>query len=262
MSALTPAAVRPRTRRIGRRVVCLDSCASTNDEAWKLALDGAEDGTAVFAEEQTSGRGRFGRVWVAPRGASLLGSIILRPDIGVDRVPAVTAMAALAAADAIEECSGIAPKIVFPNDLYVEGRKIAGILVESRFISSKPDLFVIGVGVNVNVEAAQFPRELRETATSIRIEKGAEVDRARVARSLLVALEAWSEELEGNLRNLRKAWSERSFILGRRVKIREKGKAFAGTVTQVDPIDGLELRLDSGHARAVRGEHVEKLDLV
>lgn len=258
---LTPAAIRPRTKRVGREIVCIDSCESTNDQAWKLAVEGAPSGTVVFAEEQTKGRGRFGRTWSAPKGACLLCSTILREPVEVERVPLVTAVAALAAADVVAE-AGLEPAIVFPNDVYVRGRKIAGVLVESRFVSSKPDLFVVGIGLNVNVGRRDFPADLRETATSLAIEKGAEADRAAVARALLEALDGWVAELDGPLKNLRKAWRDRAFVLGKRVRIREKGKSFEGTVTEVDPLDGLEVRLERGQIRAVRGEHVEKLDLL
>jgi BirA family biotin operon repressor/biotin-[acetyl-CoA-carboxylase] ligase len=256
---LSPELLRARTRAVGRRVVCLDACGSTNDEAWRLALDGAADGTVVFAEEQSKGRGRFGRSWVAPAGSCILCSAILRPGLEVERVPLVTAIASLAAADAVEEAGGVEAQIVFPNDVFVDGRKIAGVLVESRFVSDRPDLFIVGIGINVNVGRGEFPPELRKTATSLAIETGAEVPRARVAKALLAALDGWAGELGGNLRRLRKAWRDRSFVLGRRVRIEEKGRAFAGTVVEIDPLAGLEVRLDSGHLRAVRGEHIERL---
>jgi BirA family biotin operon repressor/biotin-[acetyl-CoA-carboxylase] ligase len=185
--------------------------------------------------------------------------VILRPELEPERVPLVAAAAALAAADAVEELD---PRIVFPNDVFVNGRKIAGVLVESRFISTRPDLFIVGIGLNVNANRNDFPTELRETATSIAIEKGVEVNRARIARALLERLDDWVGELGGNLRRLKKAWRERSFILGRRVRVRQDGRSFSGTVTDIDPLMGLEVRLESGHARAVRGEHVEKLDLL
>src|SRR5688500_16066844 len=102
---LTPEAIkaRLRTRVVGKKIVCVETCESTNDLAWKEALAGAPDGTAVFAEEQTKGRGRFGRTWVAPCGKSVLCSVVLRPDIDAERVPLMTAMAALAAADVVGE---------------------------------------------------------------------------------------------------------------------------------------------------------------
>jgi BirA family biotin operon repressor/biotin-[acetyl-CoA-carboxylase] ligase len=264
MTKLTVEAIRSRlhTRVVGKRIICLDACESTNDRAWQEALDGAPDGTAVFAEEQSKGRGRFGRGWFAPKGTCVLCSVVLRPEIGAERVPLVTAVAALAVADAVEDAvAGVEAKIRFPNDVLVGGRKIAGVLVESRFISSRPDLFVVGIGLNVNVGRADLPAELRETATSLAIERGSELNRAHAARGLLEALDPWYRELEGGAK-IRRAWRERSAILGRKVRVREGGRAHVGTVDDTDPIDGVVLRLESGHARAFRGEHLEHLELL
>lgn len=247
---LTPEAIRSKlsSHRVGRRILCLDRCESTNDVAWKEALAGAPDGTAIFAEEQTRGRGRFGRTWSAPRGKGLLCSIVLRPEIEAERVPLMTAMAALAAADVVGEEA----KIRFPNDVMLDGKKIAGILVEARFISSRPDMFIVGIGLNVT----GHPPDVN--ATSL----GEKVSRAATARALLEALDDWYARLPGSLRDYRNAWRKRSFILQKRVRVRQGGKAIVGTVEEVDPIDGIVLRLESGHPTTVRSEHVEHLEML
>lgn len=247
---LTPESIQSKlhTRTVGRRVVCVDACESTNDLAWKAALEGAADGTAFFAEEQTRGRGRFGRTWIAPRGKALLCSIVLRPEIEVERVPLMTALGALAAADAV----GDQARIRFPNDVMLHGKKIAGTLVEARFISSRPDVFIVGIGLNVNAHPPGMD------ATSL----GPEVSRVTVARALLEAADDWVQRLHGNLRDFRKAWRERSFILRKRVRVRQDGRSFTGVVEEVDPVDGLVLRVDSGHPRTVRSEHVEHLEVL
>ena len=239
---------RLHSRIIGKTIRCVDGCESTNDLAWKEALGGAPDGTAVFAEEQTKGRGRFGRTWAAPRGKAVLCSVVLRPEIDLERVPLVTALAALAAADVV----GDEARIRFPNDVLLQGRKIAGILVEARFISSRPDVFIVGIGLNVNAH----PPDLN--ATSL----GEDVSRVATARALLEGLDVWYGRLDGPLREFRKAWRERSFILEKRVRIRQNGRAFTGVVEEIDPIDGLVLRLESGHPRTVRSEHVEHLEVL
>jgi BirA family biotin operon repressor/biotin-[acetyl-CoA-carboxylase] ligase len=247
---LTPESIRSRlqSRVVGKKILCVESCESTNDLAWKEALAGAGDGTAVFAEEQTKGRGRFGRVWTAPRGKGLLCSIVLRPEIEVERVPLMTAMAALAASDVVGEDA----QIRFPNDVMLEGKKIAGILVEARFISSKPDMFIVGVGLNVN----GHPPDMN--ATSL----GESISRVAAARALLEALDDWYGRLSGTLRDYRKAWRERSFILQRRVRVKLNGRPVLGIVEEVDPMDGIVLRLESGHLRSIRSEHVEHLEVL
>jgi BirA family biotin operon repressor/biotin-[acetyl-CoA-carboxylase] ligase len=247
---MTPEAIRSRleSRVIGRRISCVETCASTNDLAWKAALEGAPDGTAVFAEEQTRGRGRFGRTWGAPRGKAVLCSVVLRPEIEAERVPLLTAMGALAAADVVGEEA----RIRFPNDVMLDGKKIAGVLVEARFISSRPDLFILGIGLNVNAHPPGVG------ATSM----GPRMSRVAAARGLLEALDDWYARLGGSLRDYRKAWRERSFILRRRVRVVQGGRALSGVVDEVDPIDGLVLRLDSGHPCTVRGEHIERLEVL
>ncbi|HZN63493.1 MAG TPA: biotin--[acetyl-CoA-carboxylase] ligase [Planctomycetota bacterium] len=261
--SLTPQSIRSRlsTSAIGRRIQCVGSVGSTNDVAWAAAVEGAEHGFAVFAEEQKKGRGRMGRDWFAPKGSSILCSVVLRPEIGIDRVPLITAIAALAASDTADESAHATSSIRFPNDVFIGDRKIAGVLVESRFISGRPDLFVVGIGMNVNVAAEDFPRELKGIATSVQIERGSPVNLARTARSLLESLDRWAGELDGNLRTLRRAWRERSAILGRPVRVREGGKAYSGVVEGIDPIEGLEVRLAAGPVRHFRGEHVEHLEL-
>jgi BirA family transcriptional regulator, biotin operon repressor / biotin---[acetyl-CoA-carboxylase] ligase len=247
---LTPESIQSRleSRVVGRKIICVEACESTNDLAWKEALGGAPDGTAVFAEEQTKGRGRFGRVWTAPRAKGLLCSVVLRPEIEVERVPLMTAMAALAAADVV----GDEAQIRFPNDVMLDGKKIAGILVEARFISSKPDMFIVGIGLNVNAHPSDM------NATSL----GENVSRVATARSLLEALDDWYGRLSGSLRDYRKAWRERSFIVQKRVRVKQNGKAVTGTVEDVDPMDGIVLRLESGHPRTIRSEHVEHLEVL
>jgi BirA family biotin operon repressor/biotin-[acetyl-CoA-carboxylase] ligase len=232
---------------VGRRVVCIDRCESTNDLCWKAALEGEVEGLAIFAEEQTKGRGRFGRTWAAGRGEALLLSVLLRPEIAPERLPLMTALGALAVADVV----GDDAQIRFPNDVMLHGRKLAGILVEARYVSARPDAFIVGIGLNVTGHPDGVG------ATSL----GPNVSRPATARALLEALDDWYGRLHGTLRDYRKAWRERSFILRKRVKIRQAGKTFEGVVEEIDPLDGLVVRLDSGHPREVRAEHVEHLEV-
>jgi BirA family biotin operon repressor/biotin-[acetyl-CoA-carboxylase] ligase len=247
---MTPEAIRNRlhARVVGRRIVCAGTCASTNDLAWKASLEDVPEGTAFFAEEQTRGRGRFGRTWTAPKGKAVLCSVILRPGIEAARVPLLTAMGALAAADVV----GDEARIRFPNDVMLEGRKIAGVLLEARYISGRPDVFVLGIGINVNAHPPGVG------ATSM----GPEVSRVSVARALLEALDDWYGRLMGgHIREFRKAWRERSFALRKRVRVLSGGKTLSGVVEEVDPVDGIVLRLDSGHPRTIPSEQVEHLDI-
>ena len=248
------------TRIVGKRIVCLDRVESTNDAAWKEAVGGAADGTCVFAEEQTAGRGRFGRFWNSPPGDGLYVSIVLRRRIPAERTQLVTALGAIGVVEAVDETTGLAAAIRFPNDVMIGTKKTAGVLVEARFISSAPDLFVLGIGVNVGQE--KFPSELSEIATSLRIETGDSVNRTFVARALLESIDRWYHRFEGPLDPFRRFWKKHSAMLGRRARVREDGKAYIGVVEDVDPIDGLVVRLANGHVRPVSGEHVEEVRIL
>lgn len=263
---LQPDAIRPllRAQVVGRALLCLERTESTNDVAWKQALEGAPEGLAVLASEQTQGRGRFGRPWFAPPGKCLLASILLRPRIRLEELNLVTAIGALAVVEALNETAGLRAAIRFPNDVLVRGRKISGTLVEARLISSTPDFFVVGIGINGNLGRDEFPPELRDEATSIRIETEREADLNRLAASLLSKLDAWVGDLgiEAGRERIQRSWRERSALIGRFIEAREGGRALRGTVEDVDVFEGLLLRTESGHVRHARAEHVDLVRIV
>jgi len=168
----------PRLR--GRFAQVYTYITSTPSTQALLAPD-APEGAVVVAGEQTAGRGRLGRRWLAPAGTSLLFSIQLRPRIDPQRLPELTGVAAHATAEAIEAVTGLAPEIKEPNDLLIGGRKVAGVLAEAR-----EERVVLGIGINVNLPASDLPTEV---ATSILVETGRELDRAELLIDLLDRLE-------------------------------------------------------------------------
>lgn len=174
---------------IGNRVVLLKETTSTNDVVAQLAAESAE-GLAVFAERQTAGRGQYGRRWDSVTGKGLWLSVLLRPQIAVADSSKLTDLLANAVASAIADSTGLTPSIKPPNDVYVAGRKIAGVLVEMRVEANGSYCAVAGVGVNVNHALEDFPLELRETAGSLAICLGREVDRHQFAVALLRELDA------------------------------------------------------------------------
>jgi BirA family biotin operon repressor/biotin-[acetyl-CoA-carboxylase] ligase len=179
--SLAPEAVLPLLRgRFGREYAYVESTSST-----QLLLEpDAPEGAVAVADEQTAGRGRLGRRWLAPAGTSLLCSIQLRPDVSRKRLPELTGVAALACADAIASVTGLEPKLKFPNDLLLGSRKVAGILAEAR-----EGRVVLGVGVNVNVAEGDLPTEVDRPATSLLVETGRKVGRAELLIELLDQLE-------------------------------------------------------------------------
>jgi BirA family transcriptional regulator, biotin operon repressor / biotin---[acetyl-CoA-carboxylase] ligase len=180
--SLSPAIVEPFLHgRFGRPYLYFARCESTQRE---LAAD-APEGAVAVAEEQTAGRGRLGRTWRAPARTSVLVSINLRPAIEVARLPELSIVAGLATADAIASETGIRPEVRFPNDVLIEGRKVAGILAEAR-----EERVVLGIGINANLAEAELPRDVDTPATSLLVESGGPVDRARLLATLLERLEA------------------------------------------------------------------------
>ncbi|TML51699.1 MAG: biotin--[acetyl-CoA-carboxylase] ligase, partial [Actinobacteria bacterium] len=171
----------PRLRgRFGHGYRYVESTPSTQ---LLLAPDDPE-GTVVVAGEQTAGRGRLGRKWLAPAGTSLLCSVQLRPDVPGERLPELTGVAAAACAEAIEAVTSLVPVLKFPNDVLLGTRKVAGVLAEAR-----EGRVVLGLGINVNVPEAELPREIDRPATSLLVETGREVDRAELLVELLERLE-------------------------------------------------------------------------
>jgi BirA family biotin operon repressor/biotin-[acetyl-CoA-carboxylase] ligase len=169
----------PRLRgRFGRPFAFVERCAST-----QRLLDGAPEGAVAATDEQTEGRGRLGRTWQAPVGTSLLFSVVLTPSMPPARMPELSLVAGAAVAEAIAAETGLATAVKHPNDVLVEGRKVAGILAEAS-----DGRVVLGIGVNVLQTAAQLPESVQTPATSLALE-GATVDRAELLAAILERLE-------------------------------------------------------------------------
>jgi BirA family biotin operon repressor/biotin-[acetyl-CoA-carboxylase] ligase len=245
-----------RARQIGRDIIVRQWVTSTNDIAWELADAGADEGLVVFAEEQTAGRGRLGRSWWSPRGGGLWMSVLLRPSGWDGTVPIVTIIGALAVADAVRERTDLPAMIRWPNDVLVDDRKIAGVLVEARQTTAGRAL-VAGIGIDVGLAQAELPPELVKLAVSIAAALGKPVNRVAIARAVLESLDRWYRvALDGDLDAVNGRWRELSVTLGRTVTLEEHGRRYRGTVIDVDVRLGLALRLDRGAVRHFRGEHV------
>ena len=184
-----------QTAFIGCKIEHYPQVASTNDIAIARGKTGAAEGTLIMAEHQTAGRGRYGRKWEAPPGKCLLVSVVLRHRLLSDQVPLPNFIGAIAIARAIQETHGLEARIKPPNDVRIKKRKVAGVLTEFAYDAQQHPFFVLGFGVNVNIVLADFPPELRETATSVCIARrysenqNTEVCRASLLRVILCQLE-------------------------------------------------------------------------
>jgi BirA family biotin operon repressor/biotin-[acetyl-CoA-carboxylase] ligase len=251
-----------KTKRVGKKVLVYGQTASTNDIAAEYAKNPANSGLVVFAEEQTAGRGRSGAKWHSASGQSLLFSLLLTDCSVSGELLSLTC--AVGVAEAIGRTATHHAAIKWPNDIVLAGRKVAGILVESKqnissrhVIPAKAGIHVhiVGIGINCHQTLDDFPPELRETATSLDLAGSVRCDRVTVARRVLTSLDHWLKVAERNGKQVTQTWSRLSTQLGQRVTLSCNRKRFTGNCIGVDPEKGLILQLDRGGVRMFDAAH-------
>ena len=240
------------TRRIGRRFICFRETESTNMVAFRMAEEGAEEGTVVVAEAQHLGKGRLGRRWESPPGVNLYCSLILRPPILPTQAAQLTFLSAVAVTRAITEMTLLQPVIKWPNDVLVGGGKVAGLLNEMSAETEKVNFIVLGIGININMRRDQFPNDLRHPATSLALETGREVSRLKFTRALLTALDdSYDAYLTSGYDTIREEWLSRFSMNGREVRVTFQNNSQAGMVMGIDDDGALLLRLHDGRVERV-----------
>jgi BirA family transcriptional regulator, biotin operon repressor / biotin---[acetyl-CoA-carboxylase] ligase len=237
-----------KTRRIGRKILVFNNTSSTNDAARRYIASKNSDGLTIFAEEQTSGRGRAGNKWFSKRCESILCSIILSENNINPELLSLTC--AVAVADAI----GKSAKIKWPNDIMINGKKAAGILLEA-VSNENNNTYIIGIGINCHQNKDSFPEELHSIATSIDIENKTVCDRVRLAKRLLSSLDYWLEAAGKNNKKIIENWQKLSIQLGHHITFSFNKKRFSGNCIGIDPEKGLVLQLDSGGIRMFDAAH-------
>jgi BirA family biotin operon repressor/biotin-[acetyl-CoA-carboxylase] ligase len=226
------------------------SVGSTQECARRLAACGAPEGAVVAADNQTRGRGRFGRPWLSEPGMNLLISVLLRPRVPLVRLPQLSLMAAVASAGAILEVSRLEAGIRWPNDLLIGKRKVGGILSESAGGNGEIAYVVVGIGINVNQTA--FPEELGGRVTSLALETGGPHDRERLCEALLASLDRWYRIFLGDgFLPVRAAWRSLSVTLGEEVN----ASGVTGRALDLDEDGALVVETRSGgEVRVLSGE--------
>lgn len=264
-SAFSPEAIKGYgdARTIGKKIHVFDQLDSTNSEAYHIAREGGEEGEVVVADCQLRGKGRLGRSWLSPPGANLYVSVILRPPIEASNAPLLTLMAAVAAVKAVRRISGIQPRIKWPNDLLVNGRKVAGLLNEMHARAGRVDFVVLGIGINVNMRSKTIPQEMRPIATSLWEELGHEISRVELLHALLGEVEGEYEVfLAGQRERILREWEEFSQMVGTTVEVRSFREVIRGSVKGIDSHGSLILLTSDGSERnVIAGDvsHVRKL---
>ena len=225
---------------------------STNTRAKELAQAGAPHGTVVTAEQQTAGYGRHGRAWVSAQGKSITLSVVIRAVTDPMEAQKLTLAAAVAVCKAVEAMMPARPLIKWPNDLYLSGKKVCGILTEMGITGARVDWAVVGIGLNVLTQGNEFAPEVRETATSLALETGETTPLVPLAAALCVqfeqALQTWIRE---GFRPIAKAYGQRMALLGEWIRVSDMREEYAGRVEGVTPEGWLILRQENGQSRHI-----------
>ena len=225
---------RVQTKVIGRKIVVFEETTSTNDAVERMAQ--SREGLVVFAESQTKGRGRHGRVWASPRGKGLWFSVLLRPKFPLPRLT-------VAASVAVARVAGPEARIKWPNDVTLHGRKLAGILTETR-----QDVAILGIGLNVNCQATDFPADLRKLVTGLTC-----MDRPGLAARLLTELDGLYAQAADNFPAIIAEWARLCTTLGKQIAVRMGARHIEGHAQALDEDGALLIRRDSGQIERVLG---------
>lgn len=240
------------TQRLGKKILYFSELDSTNIFARSQAEREATEGQVVIAERQTEGRGRLGRSWVSPGNVNLYLSVILRPRLAPAHAPQITLMAAVALAETVASFIPFPPQIKWPNDILVQGKKLAGILTESSCEPGRLLFVILGIGVNLNFSAEIMPEAIRERATSIMSLTHKPVSRELFARRLIQSLDRCYGELEAlGFSAIAPRWEAHFPLRRKKVKIEMGDDVLIGRAAGIDRDGALLLEDDHGSLQRV-----------
>jgi len=244
------------TEFIGKNIIHFDSINSTNIKAKELAELGEGEGSIVISEEQTTGRGRLGRNWASPKNTGIWMSIILRPELLPNKASIITQLGAAAVTKAMLSL-GVTPYIKWPNDLLVNGKKICGILTEMSCELNQINYIIMGIGINVNQNLCDFPSELTDIATSLKIEEGKVFSRKTLTALILNEFEVLYKEFvkNDNIKPSLDICRENSILLGRDIKIINRGQLVSVRALDIDDNGELIVEYEDGKVdKLISGE--------
>jgi BirA family transcriptional regulator, biotin operon repressor / biotin---[acetyl-CoA-carboxylase] ligase len=237
--------------RLGHTVLNLPVTTSTMDDIQRLAAEGAEEGLIVVADEQMAGRGRAGRGWTAPPGTALLCSVLLLPTLPPNRLTTLPLVAGVAVAEAIEDSAPVTCRLKWPNDVWIGGRKVAGILMKATVSAGVTDRVVLGIGINLNTK----PEDLPPNATSLAVASGIDVSRPSVLDALIARLQdLYDRFVASNGRPDLEPWLKRAALVGELVTVKDAGASISGRLHGVDDDGALLLDVDGSLRRIVAGD--------
>jgi len=232
---------------MGNQLHYYKEIGSTNDEAFRLGMGGAPEGTLLIAESQSAGKGRMQRVWHSPAGTNIYASIILRPTFEPSSAPQISIAAGVAVAETLNlYCPGRV-YLKWPNDVLIGAKKVCGILAQMKMSKSAIDFVIVGIGVNVNMNYEQFPEDIQAIATSMAMETGLEISRPELIISLYENLTKWYKQLQQNgFGRIREKWLSLSSMIGKSVSVMFREEVISGEAIGLDE-DGSLILLTSGN---------------
>ena len=244
-------ASRLQTERMGRQIRYFSRIDSTNQYAKRIAEEGAPDGILIIADEQTAGKGRSGRTWVTPPAEAIAFTLLLRPKLSPDRISMVTLVMGLAVTNAVNSLYGVSAGIKWPNDVVIKGRKLCGILTEMSAEVRQVNYIVIGVGINANLTS--FPEEIREIATSLKLELGRDINRAELIARVMAEFERLYAEFEaqGDLGAVMQEYNELCLNAGSKVRVLDPNGEYTGTSRGINSMGELLVETEDGKMQEV-----------
>jgi len=242
-----------KTRVFGNKIYTFNTIDSTNNCAKAVAGCGAQEGTIIIAEKQTAGRGRLGRNWQANPDENLMFSIVLRPRVEPEALNLLPLYVAVCVAQAVEQLTNLQVECKWPNDLLINKKKFAGILIEASVKQNIVEFVVIGVGVNVNQQ--KFEGELQIKATSLRLAMGRDVDRVTLFREILSTLEANYKTVNSDgFQSIVPSWLSHSSIINKQIRVSQQGTVISGIVKGLSTEGGLVLQTENSEKTLFAGD--------
>lgn len=241
-----------KCREIIHDVLFFDEVSSTNRVALEMGSNGFPDGVVILAESQTEGKGREGRKWFSPAGRNIHLSLLIRPYISIREYPLFSPASAVGVIKGIQKLTHLEAGIKWPNDIMIRNKKLGGILLESKTTGDQTTPLVIGVGLNVNIDHKSFPPELQTSASSLKAETGAPIDRSDLVNAIL---EGVSEQIlqlqDGNKEEMLQLARSRSLTLGKQVQVNTPQQVFVGWAETIEEDGSLVLRMGDQSKRSI-----------
>ncbi len=251
------------TELVGKKIHFYESLDSTSTRAFGLARAGEAEGAVVMAETQTDGKGRVGRRWESPPGVNLYASVILRPEVAPHKAHELTFVAAVAVAEAVTSITGARPVVKWPNDILIDGRKVAGILLEMSSETDRVNFVVAGIGLNVNGRRQMYTEAVGGRAISLCEKTGVPLDRAEVARRVFTSIDKWYNiYLKNGFPSVLDEWRGYFASVGAAVRVVSFSKTSEGVCAGVDGDGALLLKTRSGAVERIVAGDVETVGKV